>query len=268
MTKSIFKYPKVPYRNRYRLKKAEDLTYILGARCKDGVVLVADRVVSRGSKYTYEDKLTRPFNDIVMGSAGTSGLFDQFLKRLDISVSKKKLKTIQDFLDEVSLQVSDVFEFNRKIIKNEDEKRGLYLEVLVGVQYSDGRKSELWHIYPNGYKELERKYTVIGQGENYGDLFVKTCWKESLNMFNIANLGCFIIRLIDHRRLDTSVGGKPHVFLIPDYPNPKKLKKISKHDKKDFEIRMIDARDKFERKLEKKVDRMIQFIKKLKLTNF
>jgi len=40
-------YPKSRYRWYYK-KRLKDLTYILGARCKDGVVLVGDRVVSRG----------------------------------------------------------------------------------------------------------------------------------------------------------------------------------------------------------------------------
>lgn len=252
-------------KNRYRIE-GKDMTYILGARCKDGVVLVADRVVSRGSKYSYEDKLTRPWTEVVMGSAGTSGLFDQFLKRIDEAVSKKKPKTIQEFLDEVSLQVSNVFDFNRKIMKNEDDKRRLYLEVLIGVQNTDGKKAELWHIYPNGYKELEKGAKVIGQGEDYGELFLKTCWNEKLTTGETANLGMFVIKLIDHLRLDTSVGGRPQTFCIPDYPNPKTLKILSKKDKKLFNVQAFDARSKSEKEMEKKVDKLIKFIKELDIT--
>lgn len=225
------------YRNRYRLRRRKDLTYILGARCKDGVVLVADRVVSRGSKYEYEDKLTLPFNDVVMGSAGTSGLFDQFLKRLDEAIEKKKPKTIPSFLDEVSIQVSGTFEFNKKIMKEERERRNLYLEVLVAVQNIDGGASELWHVYPNGYKELESGAVVIGSGEDYGELFLKKLWNPNLDMFQTSGLGCFVIRLIDHCKLDTSIGGKPQVFFIPDMPDLEKSKKTSKIDKKNIRFK-------------------------------
>jgi 20S proteasome alpha/beta subunit len=65
------------------------MTYILGSRCSDGVVLVGDRKVTleHGATHEYEDKL---FNDIwwlVVGSSGISGLFEKFRDRLTTYLS-------------------------------------------------------------------------------------------------------------------------------------------------------------------------------------
>jgi len=201
-----------------------------------------------------------------MGSAGTSGLFEQFLRKLDVILSKKKIETSVDFLDEVSLQVSNVFNFNKKIMKDSEYKQPIYLEVLVGVQQDRGRPSELWHVYPSGYRELEKGAVVIGSGEPYGELFLKKLWNGKLNMFETANIGCFVIKLIECCRLDTSIGGKPQGFVIPDLPMESRLKKMKKSELRKFEIREMEAKNQFEKKMERKANELLHFIKKLKIT--
>ena len=44
----------------YKKQPRPRVTYILGSRCKDGVVLVSDTkiTVDGGARYEYEDKLT------------------------------------------------------------------------------------------------------------------------------------------------------------------------------------------------------------------
>ena len=56
------------------------MTYILGAKCKDGVVLIADTKVTieEGADYTYSKKLTNPLTTIVMGAAGIGGYIEIF----------------------------------------------------------------------------------------------------------------------------------------------------------------------------------------------
>jgi 20S proteasome alpha/beta subunit len=55
------------------------MTYILGSKCKDGVVLVADRKFSieqgGGIDFIY-DKLFGEYNGIIMGFAGTRRRFE------------------------------------------------------------------------------------------------------------------------------------------------------------------------------------------------
>ena len=51
------------------------MTYIVGARCSDGVVLIGDTKVTidSGADYAYSKKITIPLGNVVMGSAGILG---------------------------------------------------------------------------------------------------------------------------------------------------------------------------------------------------
>ena len=52
------------------------MTYILGARCTDGVVLVSDTKVSGGNIPSCKEKLTPILNNVIMGGAGPLGLIN------------------------------------------------------------------------------------------------------------------------------------------------------------------------------------------------
>jgi hypothetical protein len=74
-------------------------------------------------------------------------------------------------------------------------------------------------------------YVVIGEGETVGRYFLKKYWKENLTMEQVAELGYFIIKVIERYNLEESVGlgntddifqKKPQIWFIPvnrpDYP--------------------------------------------------
>lgn len=67
-----------------------DMTYILGARCSNGIVLVGDTkiTIGDGTDFTYSKKILVPrgLNNIVMGSAGTKGLYEEFQRRITTRV--------------------------------------------------------------------------------------------------------------------------------------------------------------------------------------
>ena len=56
------------------------MTFILGSRCKDGVVLVADRkiTIDGGGDYDECDKLFGDIRHIVYGSSGVTTMFELF----------------------------------------------------------------------------------------------------------------------------------------------------------------------------------------------
>ena len=60
------------------------MTYILGARCKDGVVLVADRrfTVDEGSQYEYDNEILSNIPGIVIGFSGSRGVFEDFRNKV------------------------------------------------------------------------------------------------------------------------------------------------------------------------------------------
>jgi 20S proteasome alpha/beta subunit len=60
-----------------------DLTYIPGGRCTDGIVLIGDRRVTRGSDgYEYEHKIFADVRNVVIGASGIVGLFDKFRREI------------------------------------------------------------------------------------------------------------------------------------------------------------------------------------------
>jgi hypothetical protein len=72
------------------VRPTNKMTYILMAKCSDGVVLVADRKITYDD-YTckYEDKLFRPSPaPIVYGSSGSTFLFQNFKEESFIAAQK------------------------------------------------------------------------------------------------------------------------------------------------------------------------------------
>ena len=51
------------------------MTYILGSRCRDGVVLISDRkfTIEEQGTYLYDDKLYAEIRGVITGFAGTRG---------------------------------------------------------------------------------------------------------------------------------------------------------------------------------------------------
>jgi len=75
----------------------KDMTYIMGARCVDGVVLVGDTkvTVDEGSDYVYEKKITFPLSEVVMGAAGIGGLYKDFQNRVVSAVLQMEKNRLQ-----------------------------------------------------------------------------------------------------------------------------------------------------------------------------
>ncbi len=60
----------------------ENMTLIIGARCKDGVVLIADKKVTEGNTSIAQDKITiLPFG-VAVSEAGYTDFFDKFSIKL------------------------------------------------------------------------------------------------------------------------------------------------------------------------------------------
>ena len=68
------------------------MTYILGAKCRDGIVLVGDTKVTTESGFAYSKKLNIPFHNVVMGSAGVGGLYKDFQNRIISAIRMMNLE--------------------------------------------------------------------------------------------------------------------------------------------------------------------------------
>ena len=72
------------------------MTCIIGGKCKDGVVLVADRKVrdEEMGTVTFEEKLISEYHPIVIGASGSTILFKKFLSKSLYSLQPKIDNTI------------------------------------------------------------------------------------------------------------------------------------------------------------------------------
>lgn len=202
----------------YHKHGLRDMTYILGSVCPDGVVLVGDRKITlgEGTTHEYEDKLFVDGHWMVVGSSGTSGLFEKFRETLTAYISSP------EYDGNVIALTTQIENITRGLNENYREVLGgQVFDVLIGIKTTTG--AILRYIFPFGFAEGVRRYKVIGHGEPYGSFFLKRWWRGNMRMLEVAELGLFIIRYIQEFELDNSVGigdGHPQVWLIPNTPIP------------------------------------------------
>ena len=216
------KQEKQRYLINHRINKLvkKDLTYILGAKCFDGIVLVGDTkiTVGEGTNYEYGRKLFKPFTSVVMGASGASGLYASFQNRMEVMVREQesqkinlndheKLKTLAE---NVIREMHKIYEQDRYFLINN-------LNVLMAIRV--GSEPELVNITGLGLPEPVNSVKVIGHGEPHGALFIKKMWKSTMTMEQTAKLALFIIKLIEDTQIDASVGYctdcLPQVYYLP-----------------------------------------------------
>lgn len=203
-----------------RILERKDMTFILGSRCEDGVLLVGDTKVTidDGADFTYSKKIFNPFNMVVMGSAGMSGLYKSFQNRMiatarEYEESGQAINTVEKFsmlTENVIREMHNVYGDDRHILRN--------LSVLMVVRM--GENAEIMNFTHIGFPEPVNSYKVIGHGEPYGALFLKKMWTPNMTMEKVALLSCFILKVIQESNIDNSVGysqnNLPQVWYIPD----------------------------------------------------
>ncbi|WP_406655547.1 hypothetical protein V7O62_07075 [Methanolobus sp. ZRKC2] len=207
-----------------KYQKDENMTYILGARCSDGVVLVGDTKITMedGADFSNAKKIFNPFNSVVFGAAGFSGLYKAFQNRLDSTImdmgeNGERISTSAKFsviTENVIREMHEIYGDDKYILRN--------LSVLMATRI--GYEAELVHFQPIGFPEPVNDYKVIGHGEPYGSIFLKKMWSNKMNMEETALIGCFILKIIQEFKLDYSVGYSdqylPQIWYIPDIPYP------------------------------------------------
>jgi len=209
-----------------------DMTYILGAKCRNGIVLVGDTkiTIGDGTDFTYAKKITFPLNNVVMGSAGTKGLYEEFQRRITTKVdlitttkgsNKLLINTENGFLTLITKVIremhNDYGKDSYQITRN--------LMILCATRIRP--QSRLTVFYGDGSSEIVNDIRAIGNGESYGTLFHKKMWTKSMTMKQTAKLGLFIIRCIQKMHLNENVGYRrrqkcwPQVVYIPNVVFPK-----------------------------------------------
>ncbi|MFY3742221.1 MAG: 20S proteasome alpha/beta subunit [Candidatus Nitrosomirales archaeon] len=196
-------------------RERRSLTYILGARCKDGVVLVADRrfTIDDGTSYTFDNKLIGDLGGIIVGFPGGRGTFEIFRTKIRSYVRNYQNEHGGNgpHIDELINQTSDIMHdlYNKYRYQHN-------FDALVGIS---GASSSLRYFYYDGRHEPITTYKAIGSGAPYGSIYVKEFYRTEKTMEEVAAIGDFVIRLIEGLELDLTVGIAdihPDIIFIPD----------------------------------------------------
>lgn len=111
------------------------MTFILGSRCKDGVVLIADRKITSTNEFgsisfDYKNKLYGILDGVIFGSSGSTDTFELFWDHTFEEVRKNKDVTY----DNVIIRLCDiVLDINKK----RDFMKEHYFELLVAIRHPD-----------------------------------------------------------------------------------------------------------------------------------
>lgn len=204
----------VAWRKEYskQLLERTKMTCIIGARCKDGVLLAGDTRILRGLSIVQQEKIIK-LNEIpvVYAYSGTTALMDNFLKSVNkLLISDEKIKNergdvFREKLEDIVFQI-----FNRYTRRTPDH----VLDVFVGYR-SPELIAGLYHIYHDGVSE-NVSFDIIGSGEPYVRPFIESLYYENIDLNDMTLISCYVLGLMDELGVDISVGGTPQIVLIKD----------------------------------------------------
>lgn len=209
-------FRKKPSYHKYNRERKPRVTYLLGARCKDGVVIIGDRkfTVDYGEHYVYGDKLSGDLsNSFVIGFSGDRGVFELFKTTFDDALNEYYRTSDKMPIERLILLTSDTI----AKINNKFRGCGEPFDAMLGV--STGRKdASLKYFYPDGRLVSVDTIKAIGSGSPYGSIFLRT-WNSGMTMEQTAEMAYFIIKYIEQFELTHSVGvgnGHPEIWFLPD----------------------------------------------------
>jgi 20S proteasome alpha/beta subunit len=233
-------------KNRKQFNNSPKMTCIIGGKCIDGVVLVADKKIvdEKSNLVEYKEKLfifqrESFYYPIVVGSSGTIPLYDKFKREAietiqeinpvpppfdyrnfnagNFQVSGRIYFYSSDTSKEVTLypylkKLEDII----KKYKKEYISRGFDVLFAAQVQH---KGAVLSHIREDGLSDDINGFTAIGSGGPAAIVFLKGLYQTDFTMSRLAKIGFFIIKYIEEQGIDNNVGvgkDKPQIYFIPN----------------------------------------------------
>lgn len=196
-----------PFRKKLS-EKGKSSTLIIAARCKDGVVMIADRRTMRGTE-TREEKKINEFYKVSVAFAGLTGLRDKFLETVDGVLQAARAVN----LSEAIIGVEDTMALISDRYKTRLGEDAQIIALLAGLEHLNSGKAKLYHIFGSGYAE-EIDFLCMGHGARYATSIAQGIYHQGLTMETMAEIGIFIVNWVEE--LDSSVGGIPDVVFVKD----------------------------------------------------
>jgi hypothetical protein len=235
------------------------MTCIIGSKCKDGVVLVADRkVICSTNSVESREKIFMDFTPFVVASSGYTMSFDNFRREAkDLAIRSRvfripgesffsaipydptafsgvAINTISPSWPHPVIPLTNYLDGLKSIVKRyktEVNSDPTYeFDIIVASRAEDTGLAYLSYIDENGMiddKETWKRYIVIGSYETRvaTEFLIKPVWNHDMMMDQFAELAYFIIKYVDRFKTDVTVGledQRPLVWFIPNIGTPAK----------------------------------------------
>jgi 20S proteasome alpha/beta subunit len=230
------------------------MTCIIGFKCVDGVVLVADRrVINCNRSVQRREKIFMDFHPFVVASSGSTTSFDNFRREAkDLAIrslgyhdpQQQKFTTVPynaaavsgvaeiypsiSSINHPAIPLYSYLDGLKNIVKkykSELKNNSDYsFDVLVASRAEDSGAAYLSYIDDNGMMEdvdAFRKFIVIGSYETRvaAEFLLKPLSNPNMTINEFAELAYFIIKYVDRFKTDVTVGlegQRPLVFMIPN----------------------------------------------------
>lgn len=207
------------------------MTCIIGAVCRDGIVLVGDKKVKAGQMAYYENKIisVEKYENLVVAAAGLLDIREKFVqdvRNLHILEEKKIIKRdpsrgFVGLTEDVAYRLYQIYGPRYKAEGFDYESEAF--EALV-CHKPKSASPFLYAVDSVGNSSKVNDYKVIGTGARYAYVFIKPSYSKKTTMDDMAVIATFIIRLIDEYKIDDSIGtdeaGKVQVWKFPNKSNP------------------------------------------------
>jgi 20S proteasome alpha/beta subunit len=232
--------------NNHSLNRQRKMTGIIGGKCIDGVVLVADRkVICNNGSVESREKIFKDYHPFVVASSGSTLSFDNFRKdarelaqeSLGFYADNHEFKRIPFNPKNISgIAIRYPIETSYPVIQFDSYLKGL-IAIIKKYKRETARDSSLYSFdvlvasrtdseaylgYIDDYGMIMNdidKYIMIGSEKTSNFPLLKPLWNSNMKMNEFAELAYFIIKYVDRFKTDDTVGlegDKPLVWLIPN----------------------------------------------------
>jgi 20S proteasome alpha/beta subunit len=207
------------------------MTCIIGAVCRDGIVIVGDKKVKAGEMTYYENKIisVEKYENLAVAAAGFLDIREKFVqdvKNLHVLEEKGIIKRdpsrgFVGLTEDIAHRIYEIYgpRYKAEGVDYENEA----FEALVCHKPKLARPF-LYCVDSVGTSSKVNDYKVIGTGAQYAYLFIKPTYSRNAITEDMAVIATFIIRLIDEYKIDDSIGadeeGRVQIWKFPNESDP------------------------------------------------
>ncbi len=153
----------------------ENMTTIIGIKCKDGIVIASDSQASSQMKNMQVSKIFKINDNIGIGTAGSERSIKILVETLQQRLKPENLESeqkLRDNLENILLELHRHYSFERSRKLGFDDKniRNFFeVEAIVGAKLSNDTFC-LLHIMSDGWIDTVNSYNAIGSGFPFANL--------------------------------------------------------------------------------------------------